>query len=707
MNLSNIFSKNRLVIITLSLILSSCSSTIEEAEGEGEFIKPDSLVLEDSIIARTAESKNNTVANEHGIESDNKTVNIKEPTEIVTNVGGFGALGETTSTAPKFKDDTKVSISVDSMTTVEFIHYVFDEILDLNYVISTQLQTDTNKISLNLKDSVEKKVLYSTSEQLLAENNIAIVRKDDIIYFQKKVKNKRYKSAAVGIGRLPSDVPNSTGEIVQIIPYVYTNSSSLSSVITKLTGIQVKVDGRRKILMVEGTSKEVHEVMRVLRMLDVPTSSGVEIRLIDLVYISPDDLVEQLKELLENDGFQVGSKKDITFVSIPRLGAVVVYAVSESAIERVEFWSDKIDIALAGNEPQFYVYRPQFNKATDLQTSLGPIINSILGVDKSVSKTSTSNANANANAKTNNTSNVKTSTNTMSVDEVQNSLIFYTTPDKYRKIITLLEKLDQLPGQVILDIVIAEVTLSDNVSSGIDWFYNSDGFDGVDSSLSANFQSSAGSFDLSAVSGDWKVALDFLEKQTKVRVLAKPFLIVKDGESATINSGDQVPTITQTSTSDTDNVTNSVQYVTTGIQVSVTPTINAKGLINLSVSMSSSASKATEGFEVSTPTITSRTINTNIFSADGQTVALGGLIREDLDGTGNQVPLLGSLPILGKLFSSESDAYTRSELIMLLTSRVVRDVNDIDEFKDNILDLYSFPLAQPVEEVEESQEAIN
>ncbi len=699
MTLSNKRCKYRLPIITLSLVLNACGSIPQENSDEEEFIKPDALVIEKSIVAKSAVSRNKLTENDV-INDDSSKAEPVMSTEIIANVGGFGTLEKTGNTVPIFKDDEKVSISVDGMTTVEFIHYVFDDILDLNYVISTQLQSDTNRVSLNLKDAIDKEVLYSTSEQLLAENNIAILRKDDIIYFQKKDKSKRYKSAAVGIGRLASDVPNSTGKIVQIVPYVYSNSSSLSSVITKLTGIKVQIDGRRKIVMIEGTSKEVHEVMRVLRMLDVPSSSGIEIRLIDLVYITPDDLIDQLTELLENDGFQIGKKKDITFVSMPRLGAIVVYAVSIDAIERVELWSEKLDVALAGNEPQFYVYRPQFNKAVDLNTSLGPIINSILGGGQAgISQTG---------ERSNNESSVATSTltSTMSVDEVQNALIFYTTADKYRKILLLLEKLDQLPGQVILDIVIAEVTLSDNVSSGIDWFYDSEGFDSGGDLLNASFQSSAGSFDVSAISGDWRVAMAFLEKKTKVRVLAKPFLIVKDGESASINSGDQVPTITQTSTSDTDNVTNSIQYVTTGIQVSVTPTINAKGLINLAISMSSSASKATEGFEVSTPTITNRTITTNIFSGDGQTVALGGLIREDLDGTGNQVPFFGSIPFIGKLFSSESDSYNRSELIMLITSRIVRDVSDIDVFKDNILDLYSFPLARdPLEVVERSQEA--
>lgn len=684
MTLSNKFIKYSLPIIALSFVLNACSSLPQEKEEGAEFIKPDSLAIEESIIAKSAESRNKTTKNSVGADL-NKT-EPKMSTEKVEHIGGFGSLEGAAKTPPIFKNNEKVSISVDGMTVVEFIHYVFDDLLDLNYVISTQLQSDTNKVSLNLKDAVDKDVLYLTSEQLLAENEIAMLRKDDIIYFQKKAKNRRYKSAAVGIGRMPSDVPDTTGQIVQIIPYVYTNSSSLSSVITKLTGIKVQIDGKRKIVIAEGTQKEVHEVMRVLRMLDVPSSSGIEIRLIDLAYISPGDLIEQLGDLLENDGFQVGKKKDITFVSMPRLGAVVVYAVSVDAIERVELWSKKLDVAVAGNEAQFYVYRPQFNKAVDIQASLGPIINSILGINKG------STAKPAAGGKAKKRASDASMGSIMSVDEVQNALIFYTTADKYRKILMLLEKLDQLPGQVILDIVIAEVTLSDNVASGIDWFYNSEGHSSGDSLLNANFKSSSGSFDLSAISGDWRVAMSFLEKKTKVRVLAKPFLIVKDGESATINAGDQVPTITQTSTSDTDKVTNSVQYVTTGIQVSVTPTINADGLINLKISMSSSAAKATEGFEVSTPTITNRTITTNIFSGDGQTVALGGLIREDLDGTGNQVPLLGSIPIVGKLFSSESDKYTRSELIMLITSRAVKNVNEIDEFKNKILDLYSFPL---------------
>lgn len=685
----NNFIKYRLPIIVLSLLISGCSS-LNSTKTDGQFISPDELTIEKSIIASTAEQRK--IAPQQ-VNPENANTSTKvQSAENIASTGGFGALEQAAKIPPIFSNTEKVTLSVDAMLVQEFIHYVFGDLLDLNYVISSQLEGNANKISLNLNDPIAKDVLYTTSEALLAENDIAMLRKDNIIYFQKKNKDKRYKNATVGIGRLQSDIPQSTGKIVQIIPYIYTNSRSLASVIKKLTGIDVVIDGKLRIVTVEGSQNDIVEVMRVLRMLDVPTAIGKQIRLIELAYIAPDTLVEKLTELLANDGYQVGNNKDITFVTMPRLGGIVVYAVSLAAVERVELWSKKLDIAIAGNEPQFYIYRPLFNKAVDLQQSLSTIITTILGTSTGINPATSSGETPESNQ--------PATPSSMTVDPVQNALIFYTTADKYRKILQLLERLDQLPGQVILDIAIVEVGLSDSVSSGIDWFYNSQGqadapASGIASTV--NFLSD-GALNISSIGGNWQGALNFLAKKTKVRVLAKPFLIIKDGEAGSINAGDQVPTITQTSTSDSDKVTNSVQYVTTGIQVSVTPTINAKGLVNLNISMSSSAAKATPGFDVATPTISNRTITTNIFSADGQTVALGGLIREDLDGTDNKVPFFGSIPFLGKLFSSDSNSYIRSELIMLITTRVIKSVDDVDEFRNKILELYSFPLSEDMKE---------
>ena len=669
---SDHFNTRSLFILLSLLAINACSLTTDDEQEDDLFIKPKELVLKKSIIAKNKNNSTDLLKSDNIIELESEKITPKQTVEKLANVGGLSTLEKKAKVSPVFSNDTPVTISVDSMSTVEFIHYVFDEILGLNYVISSKVENDKNTVSLNLTEPVSKDVLYTTAQALLDDNKIAMLRKENIIYFQEKEKNKRYTDSAVGIGNSLNDIPKTSGQIIQIIPYIHTNSRSLTSVIKKLTGIDVSIDSNRKLITVEGNENDISEVMRVLKMLDVASASGKEIRLISLAYIAPDTLVERLGELLANDGYAVGKNQDITIVPMPRLNSIVVYAVSLEAVERVELWSEKLDVAVAGDEPQFYIYRPLYNKAIDIQNSLGTIISSILGEQFDNDKKS-----ADSTDKLNNVS-AKSSVG-MTVDESQNALIFYTTAKKYRKILLLLENLDQLPGQVILDIVIAEITLNDKDNSNIDWNYNSNGIttaDGINPSTIVELLS-GGTSKITGINGDWRAVLNIIKQKSKTRILSKPFLIVKDGESATINAGDRIPTLTQSSTSENDNITNSVQYVSTGITVGVTPTINAKGLINLEVSMASS--NAPDADSSLTPIITNRSISTNIFSADGQTVALGGLIKEDLDRNNNKVPFLGDLPLIGRLFSSKSNDYVRTELMMLITTRTIKKINDIDE----------------------------
>ncbi|WP_435235717.1 hypothetical protein ACR30L_18580 [Psychromonas sp. PT13] len=688
---NNISNTSLFSVIACSLILTSCA-TIEEPEDTTSSVNnmPSELILEKSLIQVPAEQREK-IGNEKAARESNKNNDLLPKQQTTTKLNALSGIESITYEVqqPPAFDDEKVSISVDSMTIVEFIHYVFGDLLNLNYVIASELQSNTTEISLNLKDPMDKSTLYSTTGQLLSDNDIAIVRKDNIFFIQKKQKGKDYSNSQVGIGRNNIDVPETAGQIVQIIPYVYTDSRSLSNIIKELTGIKVSIDGSQKLITAKGSRDEVLDVMRVLRMLDVPNSAGKSIRLISLAYVAPDTLVQKVTELLNNDGYKVGRDQDVAFVSIPRLGALVVYAVSDEAASRAEFWSKKLDIAVAGNESQFFIFRPQFNKAIDIQASLSPLIGSIL------SQTETSPVSSGGSSGANDkTASSSSASSIMSVDEVQNALIFNTTADKYRKIKQLLDKLDQLPGQVILDIVIAEVTLSDQLTSGVDWSYSSTGqSDTLDSFLSVNMTNSTGTLSSSIINGNWGATLSYLSTQSALKVLSKPFLIVKDGESATISSGDDIPTITSTSTSDSDTVTNSVQYVSTGIQVSITPTINAKGLINLSVTMSSSTSSTTSSSSIDSPTITSRSISTNIFTGNGQTVALGGLIQDRNTDGGNKIPWLGDIPLIGNLFKYDSSSRSRTELIMLITSKTVQSVDEVDEFGSKILDLYSFPLS--------------
>ncbi|WP_449359196.1 type II secretion system protein GspD, partial [Alishewanella longhuensis] len=146
---------------------------------------------------------------------------------------------------------------------------------------------------------------------------------------------------------------------------------------------------------------------------------------------------------------------------------------------------------------------------------------------------------------------------------------------------------------------------------------------------------------MGAFQGDWRVNLNFIETRTNVKVLSRPYIIVRDGESATINSGRQVPVLVESVSSDVNlGVTrNTIQYRNTGINLSVTPTINAEGLVSLEISQeTSNAESAGQGELALAPVITSRSINTSVLALNGQTVVLGGLIQDNLSENDNNVP---------------------------------------------------------------------
>ena len=251
--------------------------------------------------------------------------------------------------------------------------------------------------------------------------------------------------------------------------------------------------------------------------------------------------------------------------------------------------------------------------------------------------------------------------------------------------------MDVLPGQVILDVTILEVTLDDSMSSGIDWLYSNAGAPANPSTLALN---GSGSIVAKVFSGNWQADLNLNKTRKDTRVLSRPYLIVRDGESASITSGDQVPIITQTveNVGDNNSVSNSVQYRSTGVNVSITPIINSQGVISLSIAMSVSNAQPITGGGVSSPTITNRAITTEILSGDGQTVALGGLIQETKTDGDNGVPGLSSIPILGNLFKNKSDSVGRTELMMLITTKIVNNSSEVDEFSEAMSELYSAPI---------------
>ena len=262
-------------------------------------------------------------------------------------------------------------------------------------------------------------------------------------------------------------------------------------------------------------------------------------------------------------------------------------------------------------------------------------------------------------------------------DEATNALVILATPREYRQIEAALRKLDIVPLQVLIEATIAEVTLRDELRYGVQWFLKDlENFDIRLSDLAAGPVFSA----IFRRDGDPRALLNLLQEVTDVNVISSPQLMVLDNQTAFLQVGDEVPIPTRTTTDVSD--VQSFQFRDTGVILSVTPRVNAGGLVTMDIEQEVSDAIPTSGLDA--PTIQQRLIRTTVAIQSGETVALGGLIRDSKTASKSGVPILQHLPLIGPLFRDTTNTADRTELLILITPRVIRNMQEARDVTDEL-----------------------
>ncbi len=288
-------------------------------------------------------------------------------------------------------------------------------------------------------------------------------------------------------------------------------------------------------------------------------------------------------------------------------------------------------------------------------------------------------------------------------DTDNNSLLVYATAAEDDRIDAMLDQVDVAPVEVRIDATIAEVDLDSALQYGTQFFFKSGGInavlsEGATSALATNFPG----FVLSGHNSDAApLAISLLQSVTKVDVLSSPELMVLDGQSASLQAGDLVPYLSQTSestlTSDSP-VVNSIDYRETGVILQVTPHVGTNGMVTMDIAQEVSGVEAgvtTAGID--SPTFSERAVTSRIAVQDGQTVGLAGLIS-DSDSHGNSgIPYLKNVPLLGDLFSTQNNARTRVELLVLITPHVMRTQMDAANLTADLQEALPNAAAVPAE----------
>lgn len=264
-------------------------------------------------------------------------------------------------------------------------------------------------------------------------------------------------------------------------------------------------------------------------------------------------------------------------------------------------------------------------------------------------------------------------------DEANNALTVLATALDYKKVERALGRLDVQPLQVLIEATIAEVTLNDRLRYGLQWFLRSGQTSFTLSNLATGAVDSTFpgfSAVFSGLDGDVRVVLDALDEITKVRVLSSPQLMVLNNRTAVLQVGDQVPILTRSAVSVTNPdapVVNSVEFRDTGVILRVTPRVNESGLVTLDVQQEVSDVVPTITSNIDSPTIQQRFFESSVAVESGTTIALGGLIEDRRTNGDSGLPVISQVPIVGSLFKTTTNELDRTELLVLLTPRVVRN----------------------------------
>ncbi|CAO4192446.1 type II secretion system protein GspD [Methylorubrum extorquens] len=287
-------------------------------------------------------------------------------------------------------------------------------------------------------------------------------------------------------------------------------------------------------------------------------------------------------------------------------------------------------------------------------------------------------------------------------DEANNSLVISATRNQYDKILRILGRLDAMPTQVLLETVIAEVTLNNELQFGVQWFLKNSGSrfnlaqadtnrsvaqgtSGTDALIKAAVRGVPG-FNYLLNASDFNVVLNALQGVTRVNVISSPNITVLDNRTAKLQVGDQVPIVRQSGQSAFAAgapILNQIEMKDTGVILSVTPRVNKNGLVVLDINQEVSDVVKTTTSEINSPTIRQRRVATSVAVNDGHSLAIGGMVQEKAQITNESVPLLGDLPIVGPAFRNRIDGRVRTELIVFIRPKVIRGTVEADRIAED------------------------
>jgi general secretion pathway protein D len=584
------------------------------------------------------------------------------------------------------------------------------EITGENFIISPGISA---RISIQSTKPIPKKDVFGIFESVLEVNGLAAVKAGS---YYKIVPASSAKQRWIELSTETDSrkIPPGDGIMNLIVPIEFVSANDLIQILKPMlssAGNAVN-NSKTNTIIITDIASNIKKSLELIKALDVDAFKETNISIVPVTNVDIKTFYRELSDVLAALGFGKDTTQ-LSIIPIERLNSFVVISSGEELLASVKEWINRLDHASSAEGASIQIYYVQNDKASNIKTILDQVY-----AGKKVSSPSASPAGPMSSAMSPGgpapapqpVRYEPTRSDAGQSEEIKiflyepsNAIIVQSSARDYQNILKTMKELDRPPKQVLIDALIAEVKLDESTKYGIQWSAIMGDFSVQQNTgiVSTTIVSPTGVIappvGLAAPSGLSILATDAsrffaviqaLASKGLVDVLSNPHIVVKNYEKASINIGSDEPVATQstqTAITGTTGLIQSIEYRKTGVILTVTPQITEGGMVAMTLrqEVSDKSTDRTVGNAVY-PSFTKREAETSIVAKDKETLVIGGLIQERRDSTQSGIPLLSRIPLLGNLFKYTTITNSKTELVILLTPRVISNSEQASVVTDEV-----------------------
>ncbi len=587
---------------------------------------------------------------------------------------------------------------------------VMAEVMKINYVIDPRVR---GVVNIRTTSPLSTEEVFSVFQSILRINGATAVKKDNLYEIVPFGEAKKLPIPPADRTETGKTTPDGR-YIIQIVPLKFIPVAEVSKMLKPFLsdGADLVEHPPHNLLIIGDMASNVKKALDIIALFDLDIFADLRVRIYPILNADVTEIVKEMERIFSS--FEVSIKSGrgvgITFTPITRINSLLVVSSIPGIFEKVEGWLKELDrMPAEGTKMGVHVYYVQNMKAKDLADVLKQIFVTVKDKKAEFKEKVTPAEPAPRGVRPTpppaptptpkeEPPSVPEGEINIVVDETNNALVIRAFERDYRTILETIKKLDIYPRQVLIEVLLAEITLDDENRFGVEFLKL------LDTASHGRFQQTIDigpstvsgigiRYSIIETAGRFSAAIKAAAKDERLNVISSPHILASNNKEAKIQIGVSQPvlttTYTTTATATTNVVEGTIEYKDVGIIITVTPRISDGGLVTMELTIEDSKVDTTAlGTLQNIPVFRKKIAKTVLSVLEGQTIVIGGLLEDSKTTKKTGIPVLSKIPLVGWLFGTHEREKDKKELILLMTPHIITDHTQsravTEEFKERL-----------------------